>query len=305
MKPDVFQAHQILSADPPPLPNYARRLLAEGDSWFTIGTLNLPRSSNILVNLEFKSSTAVVSCAYPGDTLQHMVDNLHDPYFDRFLRQPNFASYWEALLISGGGNDLIDAAQTLAHDSRGQPIGPERRLLLTAAEVAADPGAGGPERYVSEAGWDRLASYLRTNYAELVLRRDQGPSRGRPLFLHTYAAPVVRPSGTLGAPRGWLYPAMVAYGIPEADWQRLAQLLFTRLRQLLLALDQGSGQPGALAQVHVFDSAGMQTLAPAKPGTTGRSGDWINEIHLTPSGYRKLGRAMGAFVDSVLSGHTY
>jgi hypothetical protein len=107
----------------------------------------------------------------------------------------------------------------------------------------------------------------------------------------------------VGAPRGWLYPAMVAYAIPETDWQSLAQLLFTRLRQLLLALDQGSGQPGALAQVHVFDSAGLQTLVPASPGTPGRSGDWINEIHLTPTGYRKLGRVMGAFIDTVLSGY--
>jgi hypothetical protein len=303
MRPDVFQAHEIFSAYPPPLSNYGRRLLAEGDSWFTIGTLNLPRSSNILLNLEFQRSTAVVNCAYPGHTLQHMVDNLHDPYFDRFVRQPNFASYWEALLISGGGNDLIDAAQSPAQDGQGQPVPVEGRLLLTPAEVAANGAVAGAARYVSEAGWDRLATYLRANYAELVLRRDQGPSRGRPLFLHTYAVPVVRPSGTVGAPRGWLYPAMVAYAIPETDWQSLAQLLFTRLRQLLLALDQGSGQPGALAQVHVFDSAGLQTLVPASPGTPGRSGDWINEIHLTPTGYRKLGRVMGAFIDTVLSGY--
>lgn len=303
MRPDVFQAHEIFSAYPPPLSDYGRRLLAEGDSWFTIGTLNLPRSSNILLNLEFQRSTAVVSCAYPGHTLQHMVDNLHDPYFDRFLRQPNFSSYWEALLISGGGNDLIDAAQAPFEDAQGQPLPPERRLLLTAAEVAANTTAQGAARYVSEAGWNRLATYLRANYAELVLRRDQGPSRGRPLLLHTYAVPVVRPSGTVGAPRGWLYPAMVAYAIPEGDWQTLASLLFTRLRELLLSLDQGSGLPGALAQVHVFDSAGLQTLVSATPGTSGRSGDWVNEIHLTPTGYRKLGRAMGAFVDDVLSGY--
>ncbi|WP_291010930.1 hypothetical protein [Hydrogenophaga sp.] len=303
MRPDVFQAHEIFSAYPPPLSDYGRRLLAEGDSWFTIGTLNLPRSSNILLNLEFRRSTAVVSCAYPGHTLQHMVDNLHDPYFDRFLRQPNFSSYWEAVLISGGGNDLIDAAQTPSQGGQGQPVPAEGRLLLTANEVAANTTAQGAARYVSEAGWNRLATYLRVNYAELVLRRDQGPSRGRPLFLHTYAVPVVRPSGTVGAPRGWLYPAMVAYAIPEADWQALAELLFTRLRELLLSLDQGSGLPGALSQVHVFDSAVLQTLAPAAPGTSGRSGDWINEIHLTPTGYRKLGRAMGAFIDTVLSGY--
>lgn len=303
MKPDVFQAHELFSANPPILGGYGRRLLAEGDSWFTIGTLNLPKAANILVSLTFSQSTAVVSCAYPGHTLQHMVDNLNDPYFDRLLRQPNFASYWEAVLISGGGNDLIDAAQVPATDPQGQPIPPDRRLLLTAAEVAQGVAGSGPERHVSTAGWNRLADYLRTNYAELVKRRDQGPSRGRPLFAHTYAVPTVRPSGTVGSAHGWLYPAMVAYGIPAAHWQGVADLLFTRLRQLLLGLDHGSGEPTALPHLHVFDSAGLTNIVPAAPGATGQSGDWINEIHLTPAGYRKLSRAFGARIEMVLAAY--
>lgn len=303
MRPDVFQAHEIFRVDAPTLSGYGRRFLAEGDSWFTIGSMNLPRASNILVNLEFKTWTAVVSCAYPGHTLQHMVDGLNDPYFDRFLRQPNFASYWEALLISGGGNDLIDAAQVSSKDAAGQTIPKERRLLLTPAEVAANTGVTGTERYVSEAGWSRLASYLHANFIELVRRRDQGPSRGRPLFAHTYATPVVRKSGTLGAPNGWLYPAMLEYSIPPEDRQSLAVLLFGRLRRLLLSIDQGSGLPSALPGVHVFDSAGLPNLRPADPGSSGNSNDWINEIHLNTGGFRKLAKAMGAFVDQILSGY--
>lgn len=303
MRPDVFQAHELFRVDTPALGAYGRRLLAEGDSWFTIGSLNLPRSSNILVNLDFSSRNAVVSCAYPGHTLQHMVDCLHDPYFDRLLRQPNFASYWEALLISGGGNDLIDAAQVPPKDVRGRPVPVDRRLLLSPGEVAANTGIQGLERYVSETGWARLAGYLQANFAELVLRRDQGPSRGRPLFVHTYATPVVRKSGTVGAPNGWLYPAMLTNAIPPEDWQGLATLLFERLRRLLLSLDQGSGGPNALSAVHVFDSAALPNLIPAAPESTGNSGDWINEIHLSLKGCRKLGRAMGAFVDSVLSSY--
>ena len=134
-------------------------------------------------------------------------------------------------------------------------------------------------------------------------RRDQGPSAGRPIFVHTYAVPVVRPAGTLGAPQGWLYPALLRAGIADALWQPIADRLFAQLRSLLLSLDAGSGSPGALPQLHVFDSAALTTLVPAKPGSTGTSHDWINEIHLTPAGYAKLGRPFGAFIEAVLAGY--
>lgn len=110
MRPDVFQAHELFRVDSPTLGAYGRRFLAEGDSSFTIGSMNLARTSNILLNRDFSTWTAVASCAYPGHTFQHMVDSQHDSYFDRLLWQRNFASDREALLILRGVNDLIDAA---------------------------------------------------------------------------------------------------------------------------------------------------------------------------------------------------
>jgi hypothetical protein len=301
MRPVVYPADWLFRTELPPLGEYGRRLLAEGDSWFTIGTLNLPEASNILFKLECTQSTAIVNCAYPGDTLRHIVDYVDDPYFDRLLRHRPFASFWEAILISGGGNDLIDAINAPAQNDEGQPNPRDRRLLLTRDEVAENPSATGPERYISEGGWDRFATYLTLNFAELVRRRDEGPSRGRPMFAHTYAVPTIRPAGTIGKPQGWLYPAFVAFEIPQDDRQAVVELLFSRMRQLLLDLDQGSGQPSALAHLHVFDSAGLSEIEPALPGTTGKSMDWINEIHLTPDGYRKLGGALGARIDAVLA----
>lgn len=306
MKPVVYPADYLFRPDPPPLSAFGRRLLAEGDSWFTIGSLNLPQASNVLFKLEFEQSHAIVNCAYPGDTLQHMVDHLHDPYFDRLLRRPRFASYWEAVLVSAGGNDLIDAAQVPPVDAKGRPLPADRRLLLTPQEAAANAGATGvtsAAHHVSDAGWNRLAAYLRANMAELVTRRDQGPSAGRPIFLHTYAVPTVRPAGTVGASKGWLYPACIAAGIPESLRQGVAELLFERLRQLLLGLADNSGQPHALPQVHVFDSAALPAIQPAAPGSSGLSGDWINEIHLSPAGYAKMGRPFGAFIDGVLAAY--
>ena len=300
MKPLVYPADWLFRSEPPPLSDFGRRLLAEGDSWFTIGTLNLMAASNLLFKMEVSQTTAIINCAYPGDALQHMVDWFRDPFFDRLLCQPNFQSYWEGILISAGGNDLIDAAQVPPQDKHGNSTPPDQRLLLTTQEAAAASGTG-PARFISEPGWDALASYMRANFAELVAHRDQGISKGRPIFLHTYALPTVRPSGTVGAPKGWLYPALHRYGLAGDDAQAVSDLLFGRLRALLLALDQNSGQPGALPQVHVFDSAGLPGIEPAAPGSTGASGDWVNEIHLTPAGYGKLGQAFGPWMEGLLA----
>jgi hypothetical protein len=47
----------------------------------------------------------------------------------------------------------------------------------------------------------------------------------------------------------------------------------------------------------------LPNLIPASPVNTGNSGDWVNEIHLNLNGFRKLGRAMGVYVDNVLAGY--
>ena len=89
--------------------------------------------------------------------------------------------------------------------------------------------------------------------------------------------------------------------MPAAWQQAWTELLCERLRRLLMGFDQASGGPDATPGVHVFDSAGQVALLPASPDDAGPSGDWINEIHLNASGYRKLGRAFGAWIGAVMA----
>lgn len=302
MKPSVYPADWLYRNEPPPLADFGRRLLAEGDSWFTIGSLNLRAASNLLFTLEVTRTTAIVSCAYPGDTVEHIANNLRDPYFDGLLRQPRFQRYWEAILLSGGGNDLIDAAQQRALNHDGTPAALDARVLMTPAEAALHkPGDTSAQRCISEPGWARLADYIAANVAELVRRRDEGDSRDRPMILHTYSPPTVWRSGTVGAPDGWLYRAFSDYGIPDADRQPLSDALFGRLRGLLLELAADSGSPRALPHVHVFDSATQVALTPPDPASDGDSGDWVNEIHPNPAGYKKIGRVFGPYIEAVLA----
>lgn len=296
MKPELFQPADLGRDVPPPLSDFGWRLLAEGGSWFSISTL-LPGNSNLLFELDLARSTAIVNCAAPGATLQRMVDRRADGSCRRLLVGRR-ARYWDGLLLSAGGNDLIAAACTpLDAGPGGSPTPLESRLLRTPAEAGARASA--PD-WISEPGWTRLASHLLDEFHEFARWRDAGPSATRPLVLHTYATPVARPAGELGRPDGWLYAALQACGIPRAWHQPVTELLFERLRALLLSLDAGSGSAHALAGVHVFDSAAV-ALRPASPDAHGPSGDWVNEIHLARSGWRKLGRPFGAWISQVLA----
>lgn len=302
MKPVVTNPAAFQTDEPPALSDYGHMLLAEGDSWFTLGSLNVPQNSNLLYALELQTSTIIVNCAYPGDALRRMVDGINDRDFDRVLRKRNFATFWHAIVVSAGGNDLIAAAQLPVHNAAGKPAPLDARLLLTPAEAATvNPAAPQGGRYVSEAGWAKLEGFLLANFRALVSRRDEGPSKGRPLLLHTYSVPTVWAKGTVGAKNGWLFPALQAAGIPSPDQQAVADELFGRLRSLLLSLAADSGHANALPAVHVFDSAGAVVLDKPKPGLPGMKCDWVNEIHPNKSGYKKLGAAMGPWMEGILN----
>lgn len=288
----LTEASQFTRELPDGWSGHRYRFLAEGDSWFSLGSLNPLTSANLLQAMAFSQSAGAVHCAYPGDTLRHMTDLQADPRFVQLI-SGNVASRWDAILLSAGGNDLIDAAGT-------KPSAPlHLRLLRTAAEWG--PAADGPARYLSETGWQTFSGYFRANLALLVQLRDrkagENGNRGRPLCLHTYARPTPRPSGA-GAGQGpWLMPAMVAYGIPTADWIALARLLLDRLAELMLACAADSTQFPA---VHVFDTRALP-IQPAVLGAGGESGDWLNEIHLTRAGCRKLALPWCAAIEAVVA----
>jgi lysophospholipase L1-like esterase len=269
----------LLNANDPQWSHCTWRLLAEGDSWFSIGSLNLFESANLLLPMAFSEFAAVVQLAYPGDTLRRIAQMRSDPRLERLLTG-NVSWRWDGILLSCGGNDLIDAVQVPpAHDLH-------LRLLRTQTEWG--PPSAGVARYLSEPGWETFATYFRANLDLIIRLRDKkaGPNgnRGRPVFMHTYAYPTPRPSGAGLGQGPWLLPAMLAYAIPQADWTALARALVDRLAELLLACAADASRYPAL---HVFDSRKLG-LVPAAVGATGESGDWLNEIHLTKNGCQKV-----------------
>jgi lysophospholipase L1-like esterase len=286
----------------PRLPPVQCTMLAEGDSWFSTGAL-IP-VTNLLVMLDFQRSTRIVDCSFPGDKLHRMVDRRNDkaePSFAQLLFEPGWQERWDAILISGGGNDLMSAAarpEALVNDG---DVPLTDRLLLTPGEAAMhNPGVPDANRYFSEPGWSHFAAHLKASFRIVCEWRDLGVNFGTPIFAHTYYAPIARRAGLGFGNEGWLEPGMEEWGIPKADRQGVVNRLFQRLRTLLISLDSASGHADALENFHVFDIPAHLVLDPADPNDPDDSADWLNEIHPNRSGYRKIGRRMGPWIEARL-----
>jgi hypothetical protein len=287
----LFQPSQVLhpgEAGPVDFAPFALRFLAQGDSWFSFGALLPSATGNLLSPLQLAASCCAVNCAVPGQELVHMVDARRDPSFIALLIG-RLAMPWNGILLSGGGNDLIDAIRTPFVDGQGRAVPPELRLLLTPAERGDVPSAEG---YISEPGWQTLRDHLVVQFHEFVALRDDARSlsQGVPIFCHTYDIVTPRNAGA-GLNHGpWLWPALELYDVPDDDRLDLARAFLRRLRELMTNLD--------LPNLVAIDTQGTLVPADAVPG---RSHDWENEIHPDPEGYAKLATVYGAGIDAVLA----
>jgi lysophospholipase L1-like esterase len=236
-----------------------QRFLAEGDSWFTIGGIPI---RNLLLALRFQRATLIVNAAQPGDTIRHMSQLAGNHNYRTALSDPSMQ--WDAILLSGGGNDLADHASALLEPK-------ELRGPVDPADLDA---------YVVLRRLDALLERIREGYRRMTRLRDQSPRSSRaPIIVHTYDYITPRDASALG--KGpWFFPVFVDEEVPEEFWQPLSRLILDRLAEAILSL------AGELDNFHVVDTRG--TLAPADLGSTANSKDWLNEIHPNAGGYAKL-----------------
>lgn len=263
---------------------FDKKYLAQGDSWFSIGHVPPWSTTNLLQQMVLSRSAVAVNCARPGVELAHMTDTSTAQVFLN-LMNGNVAWTWDAILLSGGGNDLIDAANS-------DPNAPLESRLLLRADEWANPVAD-PSGYLSAAGWDVFSTHMDSVLGLLLDQRDKNKNKDVPLFLHTYdyVTPRNAPAGPRLGP--WLYRAIHdLYGIPAADWSALANLMIDRLANLWLSLAVSY----AGRNVDIVDTRG--SLTPADPGMSGVSGDWENEIHPTPHGYSLLAQKWRPALDA-------
>lgn len=269
---DKLFGHEDTGVD---LNAYALRLLAEGDSWFSLGSIP---PHNLLMELRFEKRAIVIDLAYPGDEVQKMFRRMWD-YGGEFANMLTMRSIWrwDAILLSGGGNDLIAAFPHLL------------RADIDAARV--DPTR--PQDLVDAAALALLDQYLVESYRGFVEYRDRAgsPNAGVPMIAHTYDYPTPNDAPALAfgvrISGPWIYPLLNGR-IPRSAWQPLTDYLLDHVAQTLLSL------PAQLPDFHVVDTRG--TLVRAALGAQGDSNDWENEIHPNAGGYRKLAAKVAAEV---------
>jgi lysophospholipase L1-like esterase len=276
---EVIQAMSLGSPDSqlnPDDPEFDWRILSEGDSWFTIGAIP---SSNLLYELRLKKRSVVLNLGYPGDTIANISQLSANTEFTRRLAHPNWASDWNAILLSGGGNDLIDQAPDII---RSTPTGKGKK--------AAD--------YLNA---DRVTAFkqgVQTGYRTIVALRDSdaSPNKGKPIIVHTYDYPTPRPAPAtfliVPITKPWMYPVFEKYNVPKSLRIDIAGLLLDALAEALLELGN------ELPAFYVVDT--RNTLERADIDAKGNSGDWLNEIHPNGGGYRKIANKLATRIHKLL-----
>lgn len=286
-KVQVFKPHDFDKVDAPDMNQFHPLLLAEGDSWFTLGAVP---AYNLLEQLDFPTWGAVINLAYPGDTASSMEKALKAGSAQR--RIDVWASElgrWVAdsaaypltgILLSGGGNDLIEAFPHLLK-------APCDYTTIQSANVADVFDADALAKF------DQFVAASFTGIVNFV-RQHGGPNAHVPIFCHTYDYPTPNdaPATILGVRVGssWMYPRLVEHAVPQALWIPLSDFLLRRLAATLKGLD--------LEDFHVINT--LDTLTRAQLGAHGESGDWNNEIHPSRSGYKKLARRVAKAIGDEL-----
>lgn len=285
-KAEILKPSDLDADSPPDLNSYTYVLVAEGDSWLSLGSIP---AHNLLQQLDFGVRTAVINLAYPGDTMQQMraaLGRVGGRRLDiwagelgRFVADRG--SYpLTAMLLSGGGNDLIDAVPHLL----------KKNFDFTAVDPLQPEGALDDDAL---ALFDRFVVDSFTGIVDYV-RASPGPNHSVPVFCHTYDYPTPNdaPATVFGQRVGeaWLHPHLLQAGVPTVLWQPLADHLLRHLAGLLRGL--------RLPDFHAVPT--LDTLVRAAPDSRGASGDWDNEIHPNASGYRKLAHKIVAAVKTEL-----
>ena len=255
-----------------PMDEFPLQFLAQGDSWFSIGSFPPFLTSNLFDKMSLSKRAVAVNCASPGAELAHMTSTTSNRTFLQLLNA-KAARRWTALLLSGLGNDVISAAQS-------PPSSPAATRIL--AKKSEWPARRNASRYISAEGWQTFEQHAADVFQVLLQNRDKSAvNRGIPIVLHTYDVVTARNAGAGLGFGPWLFKAFTAFQIPAADWDALAALLMARVRDLILNIAASD------ATIHVVDTQG--TLIPALATDVGPTAHWQNEIHPTRTGYRLLG----------------
>ncbi len=234
-----------------------QRILCEGDSW-----MHYDCGIGVMSNIQWQlgSKAACLNLASSGDTLVNMMKPPQRAELDRQLRSGIDGAPWDALVFSGGGNDV--AGDEFVN------------WLLPYA------GQKNPADAIAQPRFGALLAELGSLYGELANRVHRySPTTQVLLNAYDFAIPDGR--GVLFA-GPWLAPGLSARGYDVTS-------LAFRSGVVKLLLQQFAGMLADVHRLYPFMQP-MPTQGLLKPR------EWANELHPTNSGFRRIA---GVFIEAL------
>jgi hypothetical protein len=223
------------------------QVFAEGDSWFEYPVPFF--GGGIIRRLEDKLGVPVLNLATAGDEVRYMLGvKERKLLIEQFTKGCPAGGPWDAMLFSGGGNDIVDNPMV---------------LWIKDFNATLPPAA-----LVHQARFDTALALVRAGYEDLIGLRDSLSPQTR-LFFHAYdfAIPDGRGICHLGP---WLKPTFDLRGFPtQASRVAVMKILLEQFAAMLQSLASAS---------NVTFINGQGTLAP-------NPSSWHNELHPSKAGF--------------------
>ncbi len=241
------------------------QIFAEGDSWFDYPVPLF--GGGVVPRLARRLGIPILNLAKAGDEVRNMLGVEERAIIQKQLHDGSPAGgRWDAMLFSGGGNDIVGNPMVLWVNDFNQTVAPETLINAPRFQTALD--------------------LVRAGYEDLIGLRDKF-SPGTHLFFHGYdfAIPDGRGICRMGP---WLKPTFDTRNFrtrPPAE--RVVKAMLTQFAAMLRTL--ASANP----KVTYIETQG--TLAPV-------TASWHNELHPSGVGFDSIAGVFHASIRSLFPG---
>src|SRR6185369_11404040 len=227
------------------------QVFAEGDSWFDYPVPFF--GGGIIPRLKTQLGVPILNLAKAGDQARYMLGVAERKILiDQFTTGCPAGGPWEAMLFSGGGNDIVDNPMV---------------LWIKDFNATLPPAA-----LIHQSRLDSALALVRAAYEDLIVLRDSLSPQTH-LFFHAYdfAIPDGRGICFLGP---WLKPTYDLRGFPtQASAFAVTKILLLQFAAMLQTLES--------SHANVTFINGQGTLAP-------QPSSWHNELHPSKNGFDRF-----------------